>query len=118
MLTNYLHGDDWTLGRTNKPNMMASVPTYVPQTNGAFLNGSETVKTEAADPAQEASNVETGVRRGNSDLVGLIRDLIDVTRASNNRPISVTVSPSSGWGFHNAASGAAAAAVTGSETWG
>ncbi|HCI84496.1 MAG TPA: hypothetical protein DHV79_07945, partial [Lachnospiraceae bacterium] len=67
------------------------------------------------DPTQDAANVETGVRKGNSDLVGLMRDLIDVTRASNNRPINVTVSPSSGWGFHNVASGAAIAAIMGVE---
>ena len=111
-LRNFLNGDGWPRGKVGTPNITASVPT-VQSTTGAFLNGSETVKTEAADPAQEAANVETGVRKGNSDLVGLIRDLIDVTRASNNRPISVTVSPSSVWGFHNVASGIAVDKVIG-----
>lgn len=113
-LRNFLNGDGWPRGKVGTPNITASVPT-VQSTTGAFLNGKETVKTEPADPAQDAANVETGVRRGNSDLVGLIRDLIDVTRASNNRPINVTVSPSSAWGFHTRASNAQAAAVTGDE---
>lgn len=98
-----------------RPPVTAPIPTPAPPTTGPFLNGTETVKTEPADPTQDAANVETGVRKGNSDLVGLMRDLIDVTRASNSRPINVTVSPSSGWGFHNVASGAAVAAVTGAE---
>lgn len=112
MLTNFLNGQDWTLGKA--PGMArASVPNYVPQTNGAFLNGTETVKTEPADPARDAANVEAGVRNGNKNLEGLMRDLIAATDRVSSRPINVSLFPSSGWGFHNAKSNDAYEKVTG-----
>lgn len=111
-LQNYVNGFDWSVGK-NGSGYVANVPTYVPQTNGAFLNGSETVKTEAADPAQEASNVENGVRRGNKNLEDLLDRLITATNRAADRPITFSLFPSSGWGFHNVASGVAVDKVTG-----
>lgn len=112
MLTNFLNGDDWTLGKM--PNMTrASVPEYIPQTNGAFLNGTETVKTESANPAQEATNVETGVARANKPLEDLVRELIRATNRVGDRPVTVSLFPSSGWGSTNRQSESRYEAVTG-----
>lgn len=112
MLTNFLNGQDWTLGKV--PDVTrANVPNYTPQTNGSFLNGNETLKTEPADPARDVANVETGVRNGNKNLEGLIRDLIATTDRVANRPINVSMFPSSNWGFWGRNNEKRAEAVTG-----
>ena len=115
MLTNFLNGDGWTLGKTNTPSINGKLPVAPSMSaNGAFLNGSETVKTEAADPSQEASNVESGVRKGNKPLEDLLDRLIAATNRNADRPITISLFPSSTWGFHGKASDDAYEKVTGS----
>ena len=81
--------------------------------NYANLGGGNTVVTEPKDPQQEISNTASGVERGNRNLESLMRDLLAAMNRVGDRPITVSLFPSSGWGSTNRKSEAQYEAVTG-----
>ena len=115
-LRNYLEGEEWGVGGKNGigvPKITGVAAPAIPATTGPFLNGSETVKTEPADPSKDAANVAAGVRSGNIDLLATMRSVEDYLRRLNGKEWSVNVYPTSVWGFHGKASDDAYEKVTG-----
>lgn len=75
-------------------------PNNVP-VNYAPSGENNTIVTEPKDPQQEISNTASGVERGNRNLEGLMRDLLAAMNRVGDRPITVSLFPSSGWGNTN-----------------
>lgn len=75
-------------------------PNNVP-VNYAPSGENNTIVTEPKDPQQEISNTASGVERGNRNLEGLMRDLLAAMNRVGDRPITVSLFPSSGWGSTN-----------------
>jgi len=83
-----------------------------------FASGSQ---NEQGIPETDISgDVQTGVENGSTQQVSLLSQLLNVmnavadyTRQTAAKEFSVTISPSSDWGFHNQRSGDSASYVTG-----
>ena len=118
MLENYKNGFGWSLGKGVNPARLSARGMGMSDVgwvnnNGAFLNGSETVKTEPKDNQQEVSNVAAGVKSGNSELQQALTQLVNIVQAINRKEFSVNITPTAGWGLFNQRSNAEASMVTG-----
>ena len=76
--------------------------------NGLNENGS-VVKTESANPEQDANSIRTGTQT----LASTLGSILTLVEKLNNKEWVINVNPSSDWGFHNQRSNNARQRVTG-----
>lgn len=63
----------------------------------------EPMNTER-DNEQEVTNVARGVQRGNVTMLDALMEILRVAQSINRKEFEVKITPSSGWGAHNARS--------------